>query len=509
MSDITLNTSVYPMDSEVVTTTDSDGNVTVSYDRAIDSAILRKLYSNLYTDGISPNNSSCLQVTSGEGMTVNVASGFCILAGALKVEETMRNLTVQASNALYDRIDMVVMRLNDNREVRDADLYILEGTAASTPAAPALTRSESIYEIGLATLFISKNTTTISQERITDLRYNTDYCGVITSPSEFDTDFIYTQVQAALTAFENESAAEFETWFQTIQDQLAGDVAANLQGQIDALNEPEFAETESLGDDEIENISSGESIFSIFAKLRKWFFQIVTNKTGIASLVTSLSSLTTTVSGKAPTSHASTGTGYGLGNASNYGHVKVSDNYTASAGAASAGVAASSQAVYNAYATAASKSTVPTSHASAATTYGVGNASNYGHVALDDNVSANAASSGHAATPVMVYKEAISCIECTKAAMQADTAYAHPIVYNVSGVSAAQYRIDFGAVSTFLNYPTGKTILATIPIGMHNETDTSFVHPIGISSNNGNVWGAAQKNTAYTARVLVIYRTYV
>lgn len=53
--------------------------------------------------------------------------------------------------------------------------------------------------------------------------------------------------------------------------------------------------------------------------------------------------------GVPPTSHASTGTGYGAGNSSNYGHVKVSDNYTSSAGAASASVAASSKAVYDCY----------------------------------------------------------------------------------------------------------------------------------------------------------------
>lgn len=52
---------------------------------------------------------------------------------------------------------------------------------------------------------------------------------------------------------------------------------------------------------------------------------------------------------RTPTSHASTGTGYGAGNASNYGHVKVSDNYTSSAGNASQSVAASSQAVVNTY----------------------------------------------------------------------------------------------------------------------------------------------------------------
>lgn len=50
--------------------------------------------------------------------------------------------------------------------------------------------------------------------------------------------------------------------------------------------------------------------------------------------------------------HAATATTYGGGTSSNYGHVKVSDNYTSSAGAASASVAASSKAVSDVYAAA-------------------------------------------------------------------------------------------------------------------------------------------------------------
>ncbi|RDY30359.1 pyocin knob domain-containing protein [Lachnotalea glycerini] len=52
---------------------------------------------------------------------------------------------------------------------------------------------------------------------------------------------------------------------------------------------------------------------------------------------------------KAPKSHASTATTYGLGNASSYGHVKLSDNYVSSEGAASAGVGASSKAISDVY----------------------------------------------------------------------------------------------------------------------------------------------------------------
>lgn len=54
------------------------------------------------------------------------------------------------------------------------------------------------------------------------------------------------------------------------------------------------------------------------------------------------------LSGKAPTSHASSATTYGIGTSSNYGHVKLSDS-TSSTSAASAGIAASPKAVKAAY----------------------------------------------------------------------------------------------------------------------------------------------------------------
>lgn len=53
--------------------------------------------------------------------------------------------------------------------------------------------------------------------------------------------------------------------------------------------------------------------------------------------------------GKAPNNHASGATTYGLGNAGQYGHVKLSDAYTSSAGNAAAGMGASSYALAQAY----------------------------------------------------------------------------------------------------------------------------------------------------------------
>lgn len=52
---------------------------------------------------------------------------------------------------------------------------------------------------------------------------------------------------------------------------------------------------------------------------------------------------------KAPTMHASCDTTYGVGNASCYGHLKISDTFTSCVGGAAEGVAASQKALYDAY----------------------------------------------------------------------------------------------------------------------------------------------------------------
>lgn len=215
----------YPFDSQV--TYDEFGNPT--YDRAISSLPLRQLIHKLFSNGVMPNPSTNLQVIQGDGMNVIVKSGFAIVNGCMKLEEADRTLAVQASSTSYDRIDTVVLRLNDTQEVRMLDLAIHEGTPSSNPIRPDLTRTGSIYEIGLADLYIAKNTSMISPARITDTRYESERCGIISSVSEFDTTTIYNQIMATL----DEEKAEFEEWFANLHYILDGDVAGHLQNEID------------------------------------------------------------------------------------------------------------------------------------------------------------------------------------------------------------------------------------------------------------------------------------
>lgn len=244
----------YPIDS--VVTFDTSG--TPSYDRGVNSKTLRKIYNLFMQNGIFLQTNNDFVVTAGNsGYTIVVGSGSCIIEGCMKIIENARTLTVQNSDTNYDRIDTVVLRLNLNQAVRDIDLYISQGTASASPVRPELTRDASVYELGLADIFVTKNTQTMSQKRITDTRLDTERCGIVTAITQFDTTNLYNQIQSDLQSFQNVNQAaysvwaqqmqttyqnwqtEYEetlmTWFNHIQGQIGDDAAVNLQAQIDAL----------------------------------------------------------------------------------------------------------------------------------------------------------------------------------------------------------------------------------------------------------------------------------
>lgn len=223
----------YPLDSHVTFKTDG----TPVFDRAISSAPYRKLIKSLFSDGVLPNPSTNLQVSAGTGMKVNLYSGFAICNGCQKLQESNTTLDIATASAVNDRIDTVVLRLNDNDDVRECEFYVLTGTPATTPVRPALTQTDSIWEIGLADILVKANSTQISNANITDTRYETARCGVISSISEFDTTTLYQQIQSDLQEFKEVNQTNFIAWVESLKSKLAEDVAGELQLQIDEIND--------------------------------------------------------------------------------------------------------------------------------------------------------------------------------------------------------------------------------------------------------------------------------
>ena len=171
----------FPFDSKI-TGYDSD-NYPI-YDRAVDSSTLSTMINEFVSTGVFPKEQDGFTVTAGDGMTVNVSPGSAIIRGTTCIEKDTRTLTIQAADSTYDRIDSVILRYDNNENVRAIDLYVLKGTAASAPVQPTLTRNDAVFEIALANIYIPVNATTISDERITDTRADTNRCGWATGVSQ-------------------------------------------------------------------------------------------------------------------------------------------------------------------------------------------------------------------------------------------------------------------------------------------------------------------------------------
>lgn len=223
----------YPMDSVVT----YDDNGTPQFDRAVDSSQLRELYHSLMTDGVLLTDSSNLQVTVSAGMNIVVNPGLCNIQGCIKKFSEETPITIANGNATMGRIDTIVARLDLNSDYRDIGIFVIQGTPASVPTRPELTRNTSVYEIALADITISANATTLTQANISDTRLDTNRCGIISSIAQFDTTKLYEQIEADLVEFQNSNEVDFAEWFERMKEQLSEDAAGNLQLQIDDVNE--------------------------------------------------------------------------------------------------------------------------------------------------------------------------------------------------------------------------------------------------------------------------------
>lgn len=207
----------FPYDSEL-----QDGK----YDRAVSSSVFRNLFKKYFTNGIFPNPSTQFQVFSSSGLNLSVKAGSANLDGVFAQMELDGSLSLETASS-QPRIDRVVLRHDDSREVRKPTLLIKKGTPSSSPQAPALERTETVYELCLAEIKVGAGVTSISQSNITDTRLKTDLCGIVSATiTSIDT-----------TTFFEQMNDDFNTWFDSIKDTLGEDVAGNLLNLINQNKE--------------------------------------------------------------------------------------------------------------------------------------------------------------------------------------------------------------------------------------------------------------------------------
>ena len=193
-------------------------------DRKYDAEDIGNYFRGLITNGVLESIDNRLQVTAGEGLSVNVDTGQAFVNCHWLINDAMLSLSLAAADVQYSRIDRVVLRLDTSDSVRAINIAVLKGENSFNPTAPALTRGVSVHELCLAEIYVAANATTINQTNITDKRADTALCGFVTGlVDQVDTSDLYAQYEAAFLQKANEfdaymiaQRANFDAWYQLI-----------------------------------------------------------------------------------------------------------------------------------------------------------------------------------------------------------------------------------------------------------------------------------------------------
>ena len=110
-------------------------------DRKYNADDMSMYFDKLISSGVYPNPSTNLQVVAGTGMTINVSPGRGIVNCRWINNDAAYPLEISQADAVLDRIDAVIMKLDLSENVRDVHFEIKKGTAASNPQAMTFTTS--------------------------------------------------------------------------------------------------------------------------------------------------------------------------------------------------------------------------------------------------------------------------------------------------------------------------------------------------------------------------------
>ena len=121
-------------------------------------------------------------VTAAGGLKVTVGAGRgwvhpSRFTGYSITKREADTLTMPLADPSLPRIDRIVIRYDAG--ARAASLQVLQGTASSTPTAPAISRTKLIYDLCLAEITRPAAATSITTGQITDTRLDEALCGIV------------------------------------------------------------------------------------------------------------------------------------------------------------------------------------------------------------------------------------------------------------------------------------------------------------------------------------------
>lgn len=180
---------------------------------------------------VDDSSSDHLRVEKAQGLTLTVKAGRANINGAFYWQKDDETITLEKNSATKSY--NIILRLNDNDAYRNI-------TLVASDTNNGITRSDSIYDLVIATVTVTGNASEIKGSDITDTRLDSTRCGAVTNAiKSVETLDLFTQMTELFkeikTQNKSEMAAnknEFNEWFASVKDTLDSDTAGKLMNRI-------------------------------------------------------------------------------------------------------------------------------------------------------------------------------------------------------------------------------------------------------------------------------------
>lgn len=210
-------------------------------DRAVDAWTMQRTFAQFFSDGVFGTPSNAFQISkAASGLAVTVQPGMAVIQGAMggiKESDGAMTLTLDtgavAGNVCYG----IMLRYDNNSDVRSLGIRAVKGVAGSNPQPPAPdTTSAGVMELRLGYVTVPNGATDLSNATVTNEKGLT-VCPYAAPFEEIDVSEVTADAKAAA----NEALAQlldyFETYRQMVDDAVDGTLAGSLQTQITALQQ--------------------------------------------------------------------------------------------------------------------------------------------------------------------------------------------------------------------------------------------------------------------------------
>lgn len=242
-------------------------------DRKYNAAQMSAIFDGLIIDGVFASIGTAFAVKAAGGLTVNVGIGKAWFDHTWTVNDSILPMTAPEAEVLLDRIDAVVLEVNGMESVRNNTIKFVKGNPSSAPSRPTLTNEGNVHQYPLCYIYRKYGTAVINQADITPMvgTESTPFVtGILqtisldellgkwqdeldqfTDARSKEVDDWIAQEESDFTAWFNKmkadlqqeqtvldqwiasEQADFLAWYNQMKDQLSGDVAGNLQLEID------------------------------------------------------------------------------------------------------------------------------------------------------------------------------------------------------------------------------------------------------------------------------------